>query len=579
MIHGPLRRLLRVFFSEQRLVGISFAGATTVLITAVLIPLLIRTIVDRAVARSRPDVLLPLVGVLLLAYLIKVVGIMVRKVFAAKAGIATESKLRSHLYDHVHNLDVSYHEMTPVGQLMSRASSDLQHVGNTLGAIPFFTATFTLLLVVSAILISIDPLLGTVVVGGLPFMALLATRFTRRLDPVVRDTQAQLGELTSVVEETVTGIRVVKAFGREQHQVDKLADHAQKVASKALEAVRLRAALLPMFEFLPAMMLAAITWLGGNRVIQGDISPGTFVLFALYATQLVMPVRAIGWFASDIQQATSSARRIFEVLDTEPGVRDRPGATVLLPTSGHLRFENVSFVKEGRRMVDDVSIDIPSGTSLALVGPTGCGKSTLIRLVLRFIEPTEGKITIDGSDIGVSTLHSVRSQVGTVFEDTFLFSDSVRSNIAFGKPDATEDEVVRAALLAQAHDFIIDLPDGYDTLVGEQGYSLSGGQRQRIAIARAILMDPSILLLDDATSAIDPEIELQIRIGLAEAMKQRTTLIVARRPASAALADRVAFMQSGRISATGTHEELWSASENYRATLGGSGVFLTMGNI
>lgn len=579
MIHGPLRRLLRVFFSEQRLVGISFAGATTVLITAVLIPLLIRTIVDRAVARSRPDVLLPLVGVLLLAYLIKVVGIMVRKVFAAKAGIATESKLRSHLYDHVHNLDVSYHEMTPVGQLMSRASSDLQHVGNTLGAIPFFTATFTLLLVVSAILISIDPLLGTVVVGGLPFMALLATRFTRRLDPVVQDTQAQLGELTSVVEETVTGIRVVKAFGREQHQVDKLADHAQKVASKALEAVRLRAALLPMFEFLPAMMLAAITWLGGNRVIQGDISPGTFVLFALYATQLVMPVRAIGWFASDIQQATSSARRIFEVLDTEPGVRDRPGATVLLPTSGHLRFENVSFVKEGRRMVDDVSIDIPSGTSLALVGPTGCGKSTLIRLVLRFIEPTEGKITIDGSDIGVSTLHSVRSQVGTVFEDTFLFSDSVRSNIAFGKPDATEDEVVRAALLAQAHDFIIDLPDGYDTLVGEQGYSLSGGQRQRIAIARAILMDPSILLLDDATSAIDPEIELQIRIGLAEAMKQRTTLIVARRPASAALADRVAFMQSGRISATGTHEELWSASENYRATLGGSGVFLTMGNI
>ncbi|HVF12758.1 MAG TPA: ABC transporter ATP-binding protein [Actinomycetota bacterium] len=579
MIHGPLRRLLRVFFSEPRLVGISFAGATTVLIAAVFIPLLIRTIVDRAVARSRPEVLLPLVGVLLLAYLIKVVGIMVRKVFAAKAGIATESKLRSHLYDHVHNLDVSYHEMTPVGQLMSRASSDLQHVGNTLGAIPFFTATFTLLLVVSAILISIDPLLGIVVVGGLPFMALLATRFTRRLDPVVRDTQAQLGELTSVVEETVTGIRVVKAFGREQHQVDKLADHAQKVASKALEAVRLRAALLPMFEFLPAMMLAAITWLGGNRVIQGDISPGTFVLFALYATQLVMPVRAIGWFASDIQQATSSARRIFEVLDTEPGVRDRPDATALLPTSGHLRFENVSFVKEGRRMVDDVSIDIPSGTSLALVGPTGCGKSTLIRLVLRFIEPTEGKITIDGSDIGVSTLHSVRSQVGTVFEDTFLFSDSVRSNIAFGKPDATEDEVVRAALLAQAHDFIVDLPDGYQTLVGEQGYSLSGGQRQRIAIARAILMDPSILLLDDATSAIDPEIELQIRIGLAEAMKQRTTLIVARRPASAALADRVAFMQAGRIVATGTHEELWAASESYRATLGGSGVFLTMGNI
>lgn len=566
-----------MFFSEPRLVWVSFSGAAVVLVAAVLIPLLIRTIIDKAVAGDRSEVLVPLVGLLLLAYLIKVIGILVRKVFAAKAGIATESKLRSHLYDHVHNLDVSYHEMTPVGQLMSRASSDLQHVGNTLGAIPFFTATFTLLIVVGVILIAIDPLLGIVVIGGLPFMAWLATRFTRRLDPVVRETQAQLGELTSVVEETVTGIRIVKAFGREKYQIDRLSQHATKVADKALEAVGLRAALLPMFEFLPAMMLAGITWLGGYRVLQGHISMGTFVLFALYATQLVMPVRAIGWFASDIQQATSSARRIFEVLDTEPGVSDRPGATALTRSDGHLRFENVSFAREGRRMVDDVSLDIPPGTSLALVGPTGCGKSTLIRLVLRFIEPTSGKITIDGSDVGSSTLHSVRSQIGTVFEDTFLFSDSARSNIAFGRPDATEDEIVQAALLAQAHDFIVDLPDGYDTLVGEQGYSLSGGQRQRIAIARAILMDPAILLLDDATSAIDPEVELEIRIGLAEAMKQRTTLIVARRPASAALADRVAFMQAGRVSAVGTHEELWKTSADYRATLGGSGVFLTMG--
>lgn len=562
-----LKRLLRIYFLEPRLVTAAFGGAALALVMSVAGPLAVRNVVQKAIESGRRDLLLPLTAIVLGATALKAAGVFVRKLYAGRTGIALEVRMRNSLYDHVHGLDMAFHDSMPTGQLMSRVSSDMQRIGHTMGAIPFFSAMTMYLVLVSVILFAVDALMAALVVVALPFMARLAVVFTRRLDPVVRRTQQHLGEVTSVAEETVAGIRVVKAFGREDFQVGRLGRRAAMVQDQALKAIDIRAALQPMFEFLPALILAVVVWVGGLRVIGGQMDLADLVLFALYATQLGMPVRAIGWIVTDLQQTISASSRIFEVLDTKSGIEDRPGATTLVADGGNILYDSVRYENNSQTILDNVSLEVPSGTSLALVGPTGCGKSTLLRLILRFIEPTSGRILIDGTDIASVTLHSVRIQTGTVFEETFLFSDTIATNIAFGRPDAADEDIVEAAVLAQAHQFIEDLPDGYDTVVGEQGYTLSGGQRQRLAIARAILMKPKILLLDDATSAVDAEVENLIRRGLQEAMKGRTTLIVARRPQSAALADQVAFMDAGRIVAIGTHEELWDKLPAYRATL------------
>lgn len=548
----------------------AFCGAATVIVMSIATPLLIGHLVDSAIIHRRRSELMPLVGLLVLAYAFKGFGIFLRKRFAGKSEVGAETFLRSQMYAHVHGLDMAYHESMPTGQLMSRASSDLQLIGNTLGAFPFFTATFTYLIVVAILLLFIDLPLGGLMVATLPFMAAIAIRFTRKLDPIVYAVQEHLGEMTSVAEESVTGIRVVKAFGREADQAARFETRASKVLTESMKSVRIRALLQPMFELMPALSIATMLWFGGHRVFNGHMSLGSFVTFALYSSQLVLPVRAIGWFSSDIQQAITSARRIFEVLDTEPGISDRPGAGALHLTEGNLNFEDVTYTAGEKSILNGFGLSVPAGTSVALVGPTGCGKSTVLRLILRFIEPTSGSIEIDGQDIGAATLQSVRANIGTVFDDTFLFSDTIANNIAFGRPDATEEEIVEAACLAQAHGFIEELPEGYETVVGEQGYTLSGGQRQRVAIARAILMDAKILLLDDATSSVDPQVEALIRDGLSKAMSRRTTLIVARRPASAALADRVIFMENGAVSDAGHHSELWANNPSYRETLTGA---------
>jgi len=292
------------------------------------------------------------------------------------------------------------------------------------------------------------------------------------------------------------------------------------------------------------------------------------VAFVSYLTILSWPIRALGWILSSARRAATAAGRVFEVMETRPGVSDRTGAVKLPRGPGRVTYEGVRYsYPGGGPVLSGVDLDIPAGSSLALVGPTGCGKSTLIRLLLRFIEPDQGGIAIDEVDVSGATLHSLRSRIGIVFEDPFLFSDSIKANIAFGRPDARDDEIIRAAVTAQAHEFVEELPDGYESVVGEHGYTLSGGQRQRIAIARAILMDPQVLILDDATSSLDARVEEAIRTGLTQAMSGRTTLIVARRASTAALAERVAFMVEGRIVALESHEQLWETNQQYREAL------------
>lgn len=570
MPRSNLRRLLAVYFSQRRLVAIAVFSAIVVISVTAVQPIFIQMAIDRAIREGRRELLLPIAGALVLVSLIKGLGVLIRKRLAMISSITTEARLRGQLYEHLQNLDVSFHERTPTGQLMSRASSDLQAVRDFLSMIPISIGMFLLIGIVAIILVSKDAALAVASLAGLPFMAVLGGRLTRRLDPIVWNTQQNLAELTAVAEETVTGIRVVKAFGREPLQVERLERDAERVFTEATRAIRIRALLQPVFELFPAISMALVVWYGGHRVVTGRITPGELIAFFIYMYQLAWPIRMLGWLAADGQRAVTASGRIFDVLDTAPGIADRPDARLLQIPAGEVRFESVSYrFGSGGLVLDGIDLEVPSGGSIALVGPTGCGKSTMLRLMLRFLEPVGGRILVDGIDISAATLDSLRAQIGTVFEDTFLFSDTIRSNISFARPNATEDEVVQAAALAQAHGFISELPDGYDTVVGEQGYSLSGGQRQRVAIARAILMNPKILLLDDATSSVDPEVEAEIRRGLAEAMRGRTTLIVARRPGSAALAERVVFMQVGRIMASGTHGELWEQHPAYRETLAG----------
>jgi ATP-binding cassette subfamily B protein len=568
VIDPNLRRLLRLYVSQPKPVVISIAGAMGVITMAIITPLLIEQAIDGAIGRRRADLLLPLVVALVVMAAIKSAAIWTRKRFAAISAVRTEAQLRARLYEHLQGLDLSYHERTPTGQLMSRASSDLKAVQDLFGIVPISIAMSFFVLGVTVILLIKDFRLAVVALAALPFLGTAGAKLTSRLDPIVWQTQQHLAELTAVAEETITGIRVVKAFGREEHQVGRLKQQAEKIFQRATEAIRVRALLHPLFELFPSLSMAAVLWYGGYRVAAGELSFGEFLAFGLYMTQLAWPIRMFGWLASESQRAATASRRIFEVLDTRALIEDRPGAKPLEISSGHIRFENVRYEAE-RTILAGIDLDVPPGASLALVGPTGCGKSTILRLMLRFAEPSEGRILVDGVDTSEASLESLRAQIGTVFEDTFLFSDTVERNISFGRPDASLEEIVSAAALAQAHGFISELPDGYQSPIGEQGYTLSGGQRQRIAIARAILMNPRILLLDDATSSVDPVVEAEVRRGLAEAMRGRTTLIVARRPSSAALADRVAYMEAGRILAVGTHSELWERLPAYRETLVG----------
>jgi ATP-binding cassette subfamily B protein len=567
-----LRRLFRQARPYRLKLGIGIAAALSYAGLNTVSPVLVRGIIDHALPGHDTRRLVLLISVLIGVGLVRALCFGTRRQLAGRVSIDVEADLREELYEHVQALDMGYHERISTGQLMSRGSSDLQAIRNYMTTVPWsFTLTLQIIGVTVAMTL-LDWQLALISIFTMPFLAISTYRFAKRFDPVIWRMQQKLAELASVVEETVTGIRVVKGFGRERHQVAKLEREATAIYDAAVDSIKLRSRFVPVFNLLPQVGVAAVLWYGGRQVIAHDITLGTLVAFNAYLSLLVNPLRNMGHIVTSAQRAATAVGRVFEVLDTAPGVADQPAARKLAIHRGDVLWEGVRFAYPGGGPVlEGVDLEIPAGTSLALVGPTGCGKSTLARLVLRFIEPHEGRVLIDGTDIRDVTLRSLRSQIGMVFEDTFLFSDSIAANIAFGRPDAHFDDIVGAAAVAQAHSFIEELPDQYETVVGEQGYTLSGGQRQRIAIARAILMNPRLLILDDATSSVDARVEAQIRRGLQEAMSGRTTLIVARRPSSAALADRVALMDRGRIAAVGSHEDLWNRVPDYRRALAGTG--------
>ena len=563
--------LWRALLDQKRALVIGVAIGITWTAAKVAVPQLTKAAIDRGIERNGPL----LAWSLFIAAAGVATGLLTagRRYLAFRESRWTETLLRERIFAHIQRLHVGYHDRTQTGQLMSRASSDLQQVQQFVVMIPITLSNVAQLFAVTLILALTDWRLAIVALAPLPFINVASRRFSSRIHPAVLAVQNEQAQLASVVEESVSGVRVVKGLGTESVQFDKLRKEADDIRAVSLKAAGIRSRFLPAIDLLPSLGLIAVLGYGGHRVVNGDLSIGDLVAFNVYLTMLVWPLRNIGMMVALGQRAAAALVRVHEVLSTEPAVRSpkQPRSLPARHTSqavGAVSFEDVVFgYGDEHKVLNGVSVSIAPGESVALVGATGAGKSTIVRLLLRFYDVEQGRITLDGIDLRKLDVRELRQNVGVVFEETFLFNDSVRNNIAFAKPDADMATVERAARLAGAHDFITRLPEGYDTPIGERGFSLSGGQRQRVAIARAIVADPRVLVLDDATSAVDPSKEHEIRDAMRTVMKGRTTIVIAHRPGTIALADRIVLIDEGRVVAVGQHRELLDTCERYREVL------------
>jgi ATP-binding cassette subfamily B protein len=533
---------------------------------AVAAPLVVKYAIDHGIVPRDHGALLTWLFVLLGVGLLEVCAGAFRHLYAIRNRSYSDARVRDALFAHALRLDAAYHDRVGPGELLSRASSDSQHIARMMDAIGHTIGYVLTVIAVAVAMLLLDWQLALVVLIPVPFISLGAWLYSRRYERGTRALQESWAEASTLVEETVSGIRVVKGLGAGDALSARFRTRSDEIMGRALDLARLDAIFIPFLEMLPLLGIAAVLWFGGRRVGHG-LTIGSFVAFNAYVVMLVWPMRVLGQRVTTVQKALAAGARITEVLEAEPQLVE-PRHPQELSASGDIRLDGVRFGHEGDRYVlDGLDLHVAPGESLALVGATGSGKSTVAGLLARLYDPEEGRVLLDGHDLRDLRLADVRRAVALVFEETFLFSESVRENIRVGRPDANDDDVRRAAELAGATAFVDDLPEGYETILGERGFSLSGGQRQRIAIARAILADPAVLVLDDATSAVDATKEHEIRAALAEVMRGRTTLVIAHRPATIALADRVAVLEGGRIVEEGTHDELLAQSRRYRALL------------
>lgn len=558
-----LRTLSRYRMDSAR----SIVGALLWMGLVVTIPLFVGQAIDEIRSGERGS-LVPLALVLVVGGAFQAVGIGARRYYGFRLSYRAEADLRNRMFEHIQRLTFSFHDRTSTGQLMARSSSDLSQVRLIFAMLPITLANLGMFLLVVSVLIILDPVLG--VVAGLTVPALLytANRFARRVLDLSFSVQERLGDLTVVVDEAVAGIQVVKAYGQESQERARLEAAADRIFESTTSLARQSSTYAPFFELIPSLGMVAVLWLGGIRVVDGSVSLGEFTAFLQYLAVLVLPIRITGFFFANLPRAAAAASRVDTLLATDPELTTPQRPTRLSPGPGEVVFENVSFgYPDGPEVLKGVTLRIRGGTSVALVGSTGAGKTTLAHLIPRFRDPVAGRVLIDGVDVSDLKLDDLRREVAVVFQETFLFSATLRDNIALGAPDAADEEVRAAARLAQAHSFICELPDDYSTVVGERGHSLSGGQRQRVALARAVLRDPRVLILDDAMSSVDAIVESEIQAALRTVMEGRTTIIVAHRTTTLALVDEVVFLEDGKVVAVGPHSRLLETIPRYGEVL------------
>jgi len=556
------RRVLPIISSHRY----TFVGAVGLsllsLIFQALVPNLLNNAFSDTLERHHGSLRVAVLEIIAIGVLAGASG-MASRYFLQRTAFEVEADLRSLIYQHMTWLSFSFYDRVQSGQLISRANSDIRSVQMYATFAPLILVQCASGVLAFGFMLTIDPVLACIAMVVMPILYIVGIKMRRVLFPISWITQARLAEVATIVDENINGVRVVKSFAQEEAEINRLADAAERVSWAYIKDAQIRGQWSPWVQNLPQLGLALVLGFGGVMVIHGHLSVGGILAFNAYLLMLQAPFMMLGQLVMMGQRAKASAERIFEILDERPDIVERPGAFDLANVRGDIVFDDVRFAYRDTTIVEHLSLTINAGETLAIVGRTGSGKSTLARLINRFYDVSDGAVRIDGHDVRDYTLESLRANVGVVLDEPFLFSVSIAENIAYGRPDASARDIEAAARAANAHEFITKLPEGYSTVIGERGYTLSGGQRQRIAIARTLLVNPPILILDDATSAIDVHIEAGIYEALRTLMSTRTTIVIAHRISTITLAQRVVVLDEGHIVGDGTHEELLATSPLY----------------
>lgn len=527
-------------------------------------PYLTRMLIDQVIVGKQMDLLWPLalglVGVSAVLALLQYIHSYSFENLAQKVIYA----IRHSMYRHLQQASFSFYDKARTGELMSRLTGDLEGVrAFMVGGFPSLVSSLVTFISVTILLLSLDVKLTLVCLSFSPFLAITAFSFDKKIRRAYREIRQQMAAFNSFLQENITGIRVVKAFAREKYEVERFRQEDDHIYEKNMAAGLLNSRFGPLLELLSGISVVVLIWYGGMLAIQKEITVGTLVAFNSYLWSLIWPMRQLGMLLNMTGQAISSGQRIFELLDTNTAMPVKANAYKPDKVRGHVRFDHVTFKYDDNVVLEDINIDAPAGKKVAIMGATGAGKTSIVNLICRFYDPQKGRVLVDGVDVMEWDLKELRRHVAIVMQETFLFSDTITNNIAYGKDYASMDEIIAAAEAASAHDFIMEMPEGYETIVGERGVGLSGGQKQRIAIARALLIDAPILILDDATSSVDMETEHEIQQALKRLMAGRTTFIIAHRISAVKDADEIIILDNGRIVERGTHDQLLRLKGHY----------------